>query len=75
LPDYRLTWTIHYACGDDEAAKASNGCDRKCTGANITYDDTLDTSPQEDYSTCIAARQLQTPPTSSDSSASETSEE
>jgi hypothetical protein len=71
-----VTWTTHYACGHDEAAKApSNGCDGKCTGANITYDDNLDTSPQEDCSTCIAARQLQTPPTSSDSSASETSEE
>jgi hypothetical protein len=71
-----VTWTIHYACGCGLAAKApSNGCDGNCTGNNIRYDDGRDIVLSEDCPEHIAARQLDTPPTSSDSSASETSKE
>jgi hypothetical protein len=71
-----VTWTVHYACGCDEGAKeASNGCDGNCTGSNVTYDESRDVVETEDCFEHKAARQLQTPSTSSDGSASETSEE
>jgi hypothetical protein len=71
-----VTWTEHYACGCDEAVKEeSNGCGGGCTGNNISYDDSRDVTLTQDCPACVAARSLKTPPTSSDSSASETSDE
>ena len=71
-----VTWTIHYACGCDVAARErSNDCGGNCAGENIRYDESRDTELSDECPEHRAARQLQTPPTSSDSSASETSEE
>jgi hypothetical protein len=69
------TWTVHYACGCDFPAKRpSNGCNGNCTGNNIRYIDN-DVVLQERCAECVARSQYPSPGTSSDSSASETSDE
>ena len=66
----------HYACGCDEAVKEeSNSCGGGCIGNNISYDDSRDVTLTQDCPTCVATCSLKTPPTSSDSSALETSDE
>lgn len=71
-----ITWTIHYACGcDGSGRERRSGCDGNCTGENIIYDESRDTTSPDECAEHIAARQLPTPSTSSDSSASDTSDE
>jgi len=53
----------------------SNVCNGDCTKLNIIYNKNRDTKVPENCIECIAARQLWTPPESSDFSVLETSEE
>lgn len=62
------TFTQSYGCGCDVAIKApSNGCDGNCTGLDISYDENQYAEVPGDCANCIASKQLQTPPESSDS--------
>lgn len=67
-----VTYTIFYTCGCGQGATgSSNGCDGRCPQEHITYDERLDT--HVDFR-CLE-HALPTPPTSSDTSASESSGE
>lgn len=40
-----VTYTIRYACADEESVKAaSGGCGGNCKGDNIRYDESLDSN-------------------------------
>ena len=65
-----LDYTLYYACGCSEARRERiNNCNGNCVGENIRYEESRDTELSEECPEHVAARQLQTPPTSSDSSA------
>ena len=69
-----VAFTQHYACGYNVRIKAlSNGCNGDCTRLNIIYNKSRDTKVPKDCIECIAAKQLQTPLESSNSSVLETS--
>lgn len=72
-----VTWTIHFPCDHNESEKgASNGCDGKCPGDKITYDERRDIIMLEDCKECKEKKEkkslLSPPPTDDESSASHT---
>jgi hypothetical protein len=67
-----VTYTIRYACGDEDSVKdAANGCDGKCTGDNIRYDESLDENSTEN---CLIHTHSMSPAKTHSSSDSEVSD-
>jgi len=63
-----VTWTVHYRCGCASPRRApSGGCDGKCRGENIRYDESRDVQSDE---RCNEHAYV-SPPTSSDTSVSD----